>query len=84
MEGTCFLKPKASDKELMKVLPPPEDDVDPDGVQGTTIVDDSDDEREYPEIPIVKPAPEPEPEPAVLVEEPKTKPKVVRKKKTDA
>ncbi len=47
-------------------------DVDPDGVQGTTIVDDSDDEREYPEIPIA-PAPEP-----------KTKPKVVRKKKTDA
>jgi hypothetical protein len=57
----------------------------PDGVQGTTIVDDSDDEREYPEIPIA-PAPEPvsESEPAVLVEEPKTKPKVVRKKKTDA
>jgi hypothetical protein len=91
MEGTCFLKPKASDKELMKVLPPPEDDVDPDGVQGTTIVDDSDDEREYPEIPIVKPDPVPQPEPepvsvpeSTQVEEPKAKPKVVRKKKVDA
>ena len=92
IEGKCFLKPKASDKELMKVLPPPEDDVDPDGVQSTTIVEDSDDEREYPDIPLVKPAPEPapvsvpdpEPEQLIVSEEPKTtKPKVVRKKKSD-
>jgi len=46
MEGTCFLRPKASDKAKMKALPPPEDDVDPDGVQGATIVADSDDERD--------------------------------------
>lgn len=51
MEGTCFLRPKASDKAKMKALPPPEDDVDPDGVQGATIVADSDDERDD-EIPV--------------------------------
>jgi len=44
MEGTCFLKPKATDKAIMKTLPPPEDDIDPDGAP-TTIVDDSDDEQ---------------------------------------
>lgn len=45
MEGTCFLKPKSSDREKMKSLPPPED-IDPDGAvtHGTVIVDDSDDE----------------------------------------
>lgn len=46
MEGTCFLKPKAADKEKMKALPPPDDDVDPDGAYGAAIVDDSDDERD--------------------------------------
>lgn len=45
MEGTCFLRPKATDKEKMKSLPPPEEHVDPDGAP-TTIVDDSDDDRE--------------------------------------
>ena len=45
MEGTCFLRPKASDKAKMKALPPPEDDIDPDGAS-TTIVDDSDDEND--------------------------------------
>jgi hypothetical protein len=47
MEGTCFLKPKASDKALMKTLPPPEEDVDPDGASAT-IVADSDDEEDQP------------------------------------
>ena len=47
MEGTCFLKPKASDKALMKTLPPPEEDVDPDGASAT-IVEDSDDEEDQP------------------------------------
>jgi hypothetical protein len=46
VEGTCFLKPKASDKEILKALPPPEDDIDPDGAISTTIVEDSDDERD--------------------------------------
>ena len=45
MEGTCLLKPKASDKVLMKTLPPPEEDIDPDGASAT-IVADSDDEED--------------------------------------
>jgi hypothetical protein len=64
MEGTCFLKPKATDKEKMKSLPPPEEDVDPDGVQGATIVADSDDENEnYRQA--LAPAPVQAPAPAV-------------------
>jgi len=51
VEGTCFLKPKAAEVEKLKTLPPPEDDIDPDGVVATTIVDDSDDERELPPPP---------------------------------
>jgi hypothetical protein len=51
-EGTCFLKIKPADKEKLKSLPPPEEDVDPDGAVSSTIVEDSDDEREIP-----KPAP---------------------------
>jgi hypothetical protein len=85
MEGTCFLRPKASDKEKMKALPPPEDDVDPEGAP-TTIVADSDDEDEH-ELPV--PAPVPVPVPVVeqvavveeaSVEEVKPKKKIVRKK----
>ena len=58
-EGTCFLKIKPADKEKLKSLPPPEDDVDPDGAVSSTIVEDSDDEREAP-------APAPAPAPAVV------------------
>ena len=47
MEGTCFLKPKAADVQKMRTLPPPEDDVDPDGAVSTTIVADSDDEQDH-------------------------------------
>jgi hypothetical protein len=47
-EGTCFLKPKASDVEKLKSLPPPEDDIDPEGAVASTIVDDSDEEFELP------------------------------------
>jgi len=46
MEGTCFLKPKPSDRETMKSLPPPED-IDPDGAHGTVVVEDSDDEEVF-------------------------------------
>jgi hypothetical protein len=83
MEGTCFLKPKASDKEKMKTLPPPEDDIDPDGVP-TTIVADSDDEHDDP-VPVSVPSAVPTPVsvPAETVEEVKPKKKIVRKK-TDA
>lgn len=78
-EGVCFLKPKATDVEKLKSLPPPEEDVDPDGAVVSTIVEDSDDEHELP----------PPPTPALVVaaatasEEPKKK-KVVTKKKVEA
>jgi hypothetical protein len=80
IEGTCFLKPKAVDKERMKALPPPEDPVDES--VGATVVD-SDDEQEY--VPKVVAPPEPEPEPvpepvAVAVEEKKQVKRVVKKK----
>lgn len=47
-EGTCFLRPKASEVEKLKSLPPPEEDIDPEGVISSTIVEDSDDEFELP------------------------------------
>jgi len=78
-EGTCFLRVKPADKEKLKTLPPPEDDVDPDGAV-SAIVNDSDDE-DHEEVPHRPPPPPPTPEPvAVAVEEPKKK-KVVTKKK---
>jgi len=69
-EGTCFLKPKASDVQKLKTLPPPEDDIDPEGAVSSTIVEDSDDEYELP--PPSKPvAPVPVPEvPVPVVEVP--------------
>ena len=92
MEGTCFLKPKAADKEKMKALPPPEDDVDPDGAP-TTIVADSDDEHDLPPpvtVPVTVPVTAPVTAPVkveevveTVVEEVKPKKKIVRKK-TDA
>ena len=54
-EGTCFLKPKAADVEKLKTLPPPEEDIDPEGagVVSSTIVDDSDDDEfELPPPPV--------------------------------
>jgi len=83
IEGTCFLRPKASDKEKMKTLPPPEDDIDPDGVQGATIVADSDDEQEREFVPVPAPAVVPvEVKEEIVVEEVKPKKKIVAKKKT--
>ena len=82
MEGTCFLKPKAADKEKMKALPPPEEPVDPEGVP-TTIVADSDDEHEEIPVPAVAPVHAAEPvaaEEETVVEEVKPKKKIVRKK----
>jgi hypothetical protein len=67
VEGTCFLRPKASDVARMKTLPPPEDDIDPDGAS-SAIVEDSDEEFELPppvSAPVQKPAPAPAPEPVV-------------------
>jgi len=85
-EGVCFLKPKAADVEKLKTLPPPEDDIDPDGAVVSTIVDDSDDEeeRELPKPVVTELVPEPVAVPvAAVVEEPKKK-KVVTKKKVEA
>jgi hypothetical protein len=56
MEGTCFLRPKATDVQKMKTLPPPEESVDPDGAVSTTIVADSDDEHEPEPVHVVTPA----------------------------
>ena len=57
-EGTCFLKPKPSDVQKLKTLPPPEEDIDPEGAISSTIVEDSDDEFELPpppkEVPVVE------------------------------
>jgi len=89
-EGTCFLRPKASDVEKLKSLPPPEEDIDPEGVVSSTIVDDSDDEFELPpptpvvvEKPVVVEQPVVIDTPAQASEEPKKK-RVVAKKKVDA
>jgi hypothetical protein len=81
VEGTCFLKPKATEVARLRSLPPPEDDVDPDGAVTSTIVEDSDEEEEEYELPppapvVVAPVVE---KVAVAVEEPKKK-KVVKKK----
>ena len=86
MEGTCFIKLKSHDKEKLKALPAPEEEV-----ESSAIVEDSDEENEhdYPEaVPVAKV------EPVVKVESaPKVEPKVeeekkvvkkVVKKKTDA
>ena len=91
VEGTCFLRPKASEVQKLKTLPPPEDDIDPDGAINSTIVEDSDDE-EF-ELP---PRPTPIVETSIIptetitttteattTEEPKKK-RVVSKKKADA
>jgi hypothetical protein len=93
MEGQCFLRPKLQDKEKLRSLPPPEDDVDPDGAVVSTIVEDSDDEEEYEPQPVPVPTPTPvvvvespaavEP-PAEVAEEPKKKRVISKKPKADA
>jgi hypothetical protein len=97
MEGTCFLKPKSSDREKMKSLPPPED-IDPDGAHGTVVVDDSDDEEVFNPPVQEKKVEEPVEETKKVVEETKVeetavateelevkpKKKIIRKAKTDA
>jgi len=53
LEGVCFLKPKASEKEKMKSLPPPEEIVEL-NTASATIVEDSDDEHEELESEVVQ------------------------------
>lgn len=94
-EGTCFLRVKPADKEKLKTLPPPEDEIDPDGVV-SVLVEDSDNEEEHVlppppvkvsvvetpvvETPLVEAVAVVE-TPVVAAEEPKKK-RVVTKKKT--
>lgn len=83
VEGTCFLRPKSSDIEKLRALPPPEDDIDPDGAVASTIVEDSDEEFDLPPPtsvvekvvePVVTPVPTSAPEP-------EKKKRVIAKKK---
>ena len=87
-EGTCFLRVKPADKEKLKVLPPPEDDVDPDGGISVLVEDSDDEDREVP-LPVVeevKPVPVVVPVAVeeVVVEEPKKKRVISKKTKTEA
>ena len=80
-EGTCFLKPKAADKEKLKSLPPPEEAIMDDGpAVASTIVED-DDEYIAPPTPAPVKAPEPQKveEPEPVAEAPKKK-TVIKKK----
>jgi len=52
VEGTCFIKPKASEVEKLKTLPPPEDDIFLKETVSTTIVDDSDEEDDDMPLPV--------------------------------
>ena len=85
VEGTCFLRPKAAEVEKLRALPPPEDDIDPEGAVSTTIVEDSDEEFELPPpAPVVEKVVEPvvvEPVVAAVAPEPEKKKRVVAKKK---
>jgi len=78
-EGTCFLKPKAADKEKLKSLPPPEEHIVDDGPDvSSTIVEDDD---EY----IPAPAPQAQqkaPEPAPVVQKAEEPVAEAPKKKT--
>ena len=78
VEGTCFLRPKAAEVAKLRALPPPEDDIDPDGAVSSTIVEDSDDE----EFELPAPAPSvPTPTPVVeTVADPVVAPAAVKKR----
>lgn len=84
VEGTCFLRPKAAEVEKLRALPPPEDDIDPDGAVASTIVEDSDDEEFElpPPAPVVEKVVEKVVEPVVApAAEPEKKKRVIAKKK---
>ena len=83
-EGTCFLKPKAADKEKLKSLPPPEEAIMDDGpAVASTIVEDDDEYIPAPAPVVQQKAPEPakEAEPETVAEAPKKK-TVIKKKAT--
>jgi hypothetical protein len=72
------LRPKAAEVAKLRALPPPEDDIDPDGAVSSTIVEDSDDE----EFELPAPAPSvPTPAPVVeTVADPVVAPAAVKKR----
>jgi hypothetical protein len=79
VEGTCFLRPKAAEVAKLRALPPPEDDIDPDGAVASTIVEDSDDDEEF-ELPAPAPV-VPVPAPVVeTVADPVVAPAAVKKR----
>jgi hypothetical protein len=51
LEGVCFLRPKESDKEILKALPPPEDEY-MDGTSTTIVDDDEEPSSTYTYVPI--------------------------------
>lgn len=83
VEGICFLKPKASDVEKLKSLPPPDEDIVHDGgVVTSTIVDDSDDEFYLPPpTPAVVEQQTPQDVPQTVL--PQTSPPVVAENSTE-
>jgi hypothetical protein len=87
VEGTCFLRPKAAEVEKLRALPPPEEDIDPEGAVATTIVEDSDDEEFElpPPAPVVEKVVEKvvEPVAVAVAPEPEKKKRVVAKKKVE-
>lgn len=81
VEGTCFLRPKAAEFEKLRTLPPPEDDIDPDGAVASTIVEDSDEEFELPAPTPTVPAPVVETVADPVVAPAAVKKRVIAKKK---
>jgi hypothetical protein len=84
MEGKCFLKPKSSDKDKLKALPPPEEALD-DCLVSTQVLDSDDDEPNPVPVKIQAPVPVAAPAPVVIASEEesvevKPKKKIVRKK----
>jgi len=74
VEGTCFLRPKAAEVAKLRALPPPEDDIDPDGAVSSTIVEDSDEEE------FELPAPAPSVPTPVVEVDPVVAPAAVKKR----
>lgn len=92
VEGICLLNIKSSDKEKLKTMPSPDEDVVETDAVTTTIVEDSDDDdgkdvEEGYSITEQKQEPEPEPEPEIVKDEeivssePVKKKRVIKKKK---
>ena len=69
IEGKCFLKPKQNEKEIMKSLPPPEDDVCMDRDVATIVHDSDDEEHELPVPQVLVTPPVIAPQPSTKTED---------------